>query len=292
MAIDTNVTAPVNVTEYVLLSHYFEPCAVFKLDCTSGRTSYGSPIIRQKENAKKKNENKGKGKAEYLAPKVVIVKQKFEGTCYNCDQPGHRAANCKMPKRVNPRHDNMVNDNMDMIAMVSDVIDMISDVNLSDKFVLSKNQMYVGKGYALNDEAIDKFVLYKTEVENQLGRKIKIVRSDRRGEYVSPFVELCAKHGIRHEFTAPYLPQQNGIAERKNRTLKEMETGSSSRLDDEVVQYKRQRDDNDLHDERQDQLEEEEVEPRRSKRARTEKSFRPDFVSFMVENEPTSYEKR
>ncbi|GJZ37134.1 retrotransposon protein, putative, ty1-copia subclass, partial [Tanacetum coccineum] len=54
-------------------------------------------------------------------------------------------------------------------------------------------------------------------------------------------------------------------------------------------QDKRQRDDNDLHDERQDQLEEEEVEPRRSKRARTEKSFGPDFVSFMVENEPTSY---
>ncbi|GJX73513.1 retrovirus-related pol polyprotein from transposon TNT 1-94 [Tanacetum coccineum] len=67
------------------------------------------------------------------------------------------------------------------------------------------------------------------------------------------------------------------------------ETGSSSRLDEEVIQDKRQRDDNDLHDERQDQLEEEEVEPRRSKRARTEKSFGPDFVSFMVENEPTSY---
>ncbi|GJZ77818.1 retrovirus-related pol polyprotein from transposon TNT 1-94 [Tanacetum coccineum] len=236
------------------------------------------------------------------------------------------------------------------------------------------------------DEAIDKFVLYKTEVENQLGRKIKVVRSDRGGEYVSPFAELCAKHGIRHEFTAPYLPQQNGIAERKNRTLKEMviamlissgmsqdmwgeailtatyllnkippkvavptpkaqkigpkyidcifigyaknntayrfivhelknpdiqkntvmesrnasffehifpclskETESSARLDDEVVQDKRQRDDNDLQDERQDQTEEEEVEPRRSKKARNEKLFGPDFVSFMVENEPKSY---
>ncbi|GJS90085.1 retrotransposon protein, putative, ty1-copia subclass [Tanacetum coccineum] len=50
-----------------------------------------------------------------------------------------------------------------------------------------------------------------------------------------------------------------------------------------------QLDDNDLQDERQDQPEEEEVESRRSKRARTEKSFGPDFVSFMIENEPTSY---
>ncbi|GJT41749.1 retrovirus-related pol polyprotein from transposon TNT 1-94 [Tanacetum coccineum] len=393
---------------------------------------------------KKKNDKKGKGKSEYLAPKAGIVKQKFQGTCYNCDQPGHRAANCKMPKRVNPRQANMVDENVDMIAMVSDVCAMISEVNLvgtnnsgwwidtgatrhvcadksmfhsfravdngqklymgnsatadikgegdvilkmtsekelkltnvlyvpeirknlvsgwllnkfgfrlvfeSDKFVLSKNQMYVGRGYAMNgmfklnvmvvkneinkmnssayliessnvwhgrlghvnfnsmrrlikfnsipnfhidskykcetcveakltrtpfksvkrttepldmihtdicdlkslptkggnkyfitfiddctkycyvyllkskDEAIDKFVLYKTEVENQLGKKIKVVRSDRGGEYVAPFAELCAKHGIRHEFTAPYSPQQNGIAERKNRTLKEMVT--------------------------------------------------------------------
>ncbi|GJT91176.1 retrovirus-related pol polyprotein from transposon TNT 1-94 [Tanacetum coccineum] len=503
---------------------------------------------------KKKNDKKGKGKSEYLAPKAGIVKQKFQGTCYNCDQPGHRAANCKMPKRVNPRQANMVDENVDMIAMVSDVCAMISEVNLvgtnnsgwwidtgatrhvcadksmfhsfravdngqklymgnsatadikgegdvilkmtsekelkltnvlyvpeirknlvsgwllnkfgfrlvfeSDKFVLSKNQMYVGKGYAVDamfklnvmvvkndinkmnssayliessnvwhgrlghycyvyllkskDEAIDKFVLYKNEFKNQLGKKIKVIRSDRGGEYVSPFAELCAQHGIRHEFTAPYSPQQNGIAERKNRTLKEMvtamlissgmsqdmwgeailtatyllnkiprkekeetpyelwmgrkpsyqylrvwgclakvavptpkaqkigpksvncifigyaknnsayrfivhesknpdiqkntvmesrnasffehifpclskETRSSARLDDEVVQDKRQRDDNDLPDERQDQTEEVEVEPRRSKRARNEKLFGPNFVSFMVENEPTSY---
>ncbi|GJY12414.1 hypothetical protein Tco_0381723 [Tanacetum coccineum] len=65
--------------------------------------------------------------------------------------------------------------------------------------------------------------------------------------------------------------------------------GRSSKIDDEVVQDQRQRDDNDLQDERQDQPKEEEVEPRRCKRARIKKSFRPDFVSFMVENEPTSY---
>ncbi|GKA94145.1 retrovirus-related pol polyprotein from transposon TNT 1-94 [Tanacetum coccineum] len=353
---------------------------------------------------KKKNDKKDKGKSEYLAPKAGIVKQKFQGTCYDCDQPGHRAANCKMPKRVNQRQANMVDENVDMIAMVSDVCAMISEVNLvgtnnsgwwidtgatrhvcadksmfhsfravdngqklymgnsatadikgegdvilkmtsekelkltnvlyvpeirknlvsgwllnkfgfrlvfeSDKFVLSKNQMYVGRGYAMNgmfklnvmvvkneinkmnssayliessnvwhgrlghvnfnsmrrlikfnsipnchidskykceicveaklttepldmihtdicdlkslptkggnkyfimfindctkyyyvyllkskDEAIDKFVLYKTEVEDQLGKKIKVVRSDRGGEYVAPFAKLCAKY--------------------------------------------------------------------------------------------------
>ncbi|KAD7117435.1 hypothetical protein E3N88_04703 [Mikania micrantha] len=52
--------------------------------------------------------------------------------------------------------------------------------------------------------------------------RIKVLRSDRGGEYVSPFADICAQNGIIHECTAPYSPQQNGIAERKNRTLKEM----------------------------------------------------------------------
>ncbi|GKC04912.1 hypothetical protein Tco_0996522 [Tanacetum coccineum] len=71
--------------------------------------------------------------------------------------------------------------------------------------------------------------------------------------------------------------------------LNPKEIGKSSRIDDEVVQDQRQRDDNDLQDERQDQPKKEEVEPRINKRERIEKSFGPDFVSFMVENEPTSY---
>ena len=60
-------------------------------------------------------------------------------------------------------------------------------------------------------------------MKNQLNKNIKILKSDRGGEYESnDFSELCAKFDIIHQSTAPYTPQQNGIAERKNRTLKEM----------------------------------------------------------------------
>ena len=66
------------------------------------------------------------------------------------------------------------------------------------------------------------FQHFKNEVENQLDRKIKVIRSDRGGEYEAPFGDFCSQHGIIHQTTAPYSPQQNGVAKRKNRTLKEM----------------------------------------------------------------------
>ena len=72
------------------------------------------------------------------------------------------------------------------------------------------------------DEAIGAFHTYKNEVENQLNLKIKKIRSDRGGEYEAPFEGLCLESGIIHQTTAPYTPQSNGVAERKNRTLKEM----------------------------------------------------------------------
>ncbi|GJR62490.1 pol polyprotein [Tanacetum coccineum] len=319
----------------------------------------GRPPVPQKLNGKK-----GKGKSEYLAPNAGIVKPKFLGTCYNyaCLYMGNSAtADIKGEGDVILKMTSEKELKLTNVLYVPEIRkNLVSGWLLnkfgfrlvfeSDKFVLSKNQMYVGKGYAVDamfklnvmvvkndinkmnssayliessnvwhgrlghvnfnsmrrlikfnsipnfhidskykcetcveakltrtsfksvkrttepldmihtdicdlkslptkggnkyfitfiddctkycyvyllkskDEAIDKFVLYKTEVENQLGKKIKVVRSDRGGEYVAPFAELFAKHRIRHEFTTPYSPQQNGIAERKNRTLKEMVT--------------------------------------------------------------------
>lgn len=52
--------------------------------------------------------------------------------------------------------------------------------------------------------------------------RIKIVRSDNGTEYVNnDFMEFFAKHGIKREKTTPYSSQQNGIAERMNRTIVE-----------------------------------------------------------------------
>jgi transposase InsO family protein len=73
------------------------------------------------------------------------------------------------------------------------------------------------------DEALHYFKIYKVEVENQLERKVKQLRSNHGGEYFSSeFSEFCVEHGIIHERTPSYSPQSNMIAERKNRSLIEL----------------------------------------------------------------------
>ena len=70
------------------------------------------------------------------------------------------------------------------------------------------------------NEVFKKFQEFKALVENQTGRKIKVFRSDNGGEYTSnAFVAFCAAAGIRRELIVPYNPEQNGVAERKNRTI-------------------------------------------------------------------------
>ena len=59
-------------------------------------------------------------------------------------------------------------------------------------------------------------------VENQTDRKLKCLRIDNRGEFKSDeCVKFCRERGIRREYTAPYSPGQNGIAERMNQTIQE-----------------------------------------------------------------------
>ncbi|KAL6344924.1 hypothetical protein AAG906_006685 [Vitis piasezkii] len=212
------------------------------------------------------------------------------------------------------------------------------------------------------------------QIENQLNKKIKVLRSDRGGEYESPFVDICAQHGIIHETTTPYSPQSNGVAERKNRTLKEMMNAmlissslpqnmwgeailTANYLLNKVPKKKAEKTPyelwkgrkpsytylrmwdvkigpktidcifigyahnsnayrflvyesniSDIHkntimESRNASLFEDvfpckskeepkvEVEPRRSKRVRTEKSFGPDFLTFMLEGEPQTFKE-
>jgi hypothetical protein len=71
-------------------------------------------------------------------------------------------------------------------------------------------------------EVLDKFKAYKALVENQTSMKIKTLRSNNGGEFVSKkFDDFLHESGIERQTSAPYTPQQNGVAERANKTIME-----------------------------------------------------------------------
>jgi len=69
-------------------------------------------------------------------------------------------------------------------------------------------------------EALKTFKNFKAFVEKEAGTPIVCLRTDRGGEFTSKeFTDFCTHQGISRQLTAAYTPQQNGVAERKNRTI-------------------------------------------------------------------------
>nr|GEX26015.1 putative ribonuclease H-like domain-containing protein [Tanacetum cinerariifolium] len=73
---------------------------------------------------------------------------------------------------------------------------------------------------ATKDETSPILKTFITSIENQLSLKVKIIRSDNGTEIKNNDLnQFCGMKGIKRDFSIPRTPQQNGIAERKNRTL-------------------------------------------------------------------------
>ncbi|KAJ9709896.1 hypothetical protein PVL29_001400 [Vitis rotundifolia] len=78
-------------------------------------------------------------------------------------------------------------------------------------------------------DSLNVFKAFKAKMKLQLGKPIKAVKSDRGGEYYGrydetgrnpgPFAKFLLECGIDARYTMPGTPQQNGVAERRNRTL-------------------------------------------------------------------------
>ena len=64
------------------------------------------------------------------------------------------------------------------------------------------------------------FKEYKAWAENQLSTKILELQDDKGGEYMSKeFLQFTAHHGIQRRYSTRNRPQQNGLAERANKTM-------------------------------------------------------------------------
>ena len=72
------------------------------------------------------------------------------------------------------------------------------------------------------DQVLEKFKEYEAMVTNMTQKKIKVLRSDNGGEYTSKeFSNYLKEKGIQQQLSVPRTPQQNGVAERMNRTIQE-----------------------------------------------------------------------
>ena len=76
---------------------------------------------------------------------------------------------------------------------------------------------------AHKNDAFHEFSKLCREIQNEKGFTIVCIRSDHGREFENVDFEIfCDEYGIGHNFAAPRTPQQNGVVERKNRTLQEM----------------------------------------------------------------------
>jgi hypothetical protein len=125
----------------------------------------------------------------------------------------------KFPKNISKRAS-------DILQLIhSDVMGPMEEISFGGaRYYVTFIDDYTRKvfGYTMKEksEVLSKFKKFKVFVEKQTGKCVKTIRTDNGGEYTSrDFEDYLNSCGIRHQTTVPYTPQQNGVAERTNRTL-------------------------------------------------------------------------
>ncbi|GKB61546.1 retrotransposon protein, putative, ty1-copia subclass [Tanacetum coccineum] len=104
---------------------------------------------------------------------------------------------------------------------------------------------YIRYGYVYllkhKHEVFETFKVFKNEFDNQLGKTIKALRSDRGGEYISQeFKDYLKANGIVQQLTPPYTPQHNDMFDRRNHTLLDMalvKRDTPDKLEQRFVKY-------------------------------------------------------
>jgi hypothetical protein len=149
---------------------------------------------------------------------LLELKGDHKGVCNECAQ----GRNIKNPF---PKRDNKTGGVLELIH--SDVCGPMPSSSISGYvYYVSFIDDYSCKTWIYflktKDEVFSNFKEFKALIQNLSKRKIKILRLDNGGEYTSKeFVNFCKDVGIKRELTTPYNPQQNGVAEQKNRTILE-----------------------------------------------------------------------
>lgn len=116
----------------------------------------------------------------------------------------------------------------DLELVYSDICGPISPTSESEKrYIINFIDHYSRKywTYFLDEksEALKTFKEFKTAVERELGELLLCLLTDRGGEFKSKaFLEYCMSNRIKRQLTTAYTPQQNGVVEKKNRSVMNM----------------------------------------------------------------------
>ncbi|GJZ96631.1 retrotransposon protein, putative, ty1-copia subclass [Tanacetum coccineum] len=132
----------------------------------------------------------------------------------------------KMTRKSFPHHSESATDLLGIIHTdVYGPLRHVSRQGASYFITFTDDYSRYGYVYLLKHKHVvfETFKVFKNEVENQLGKIIKALRSDRGGEYISQeFKDYLKACGIIQQLTPPYTPQHNVVSERRNRTLLDM----------------------------------------------------------------------
>ncbi|GJX71637.1 retrotransposon protein, putative, ty1-copia subclass [Tanacetum coccineum] len=132
----------------------------------------------------------------------------------------------KMTRKSFPYHPERATDLLEIIHTdVCGPLRHVSRQGASYFIIFTDDYSRYGYVYLLKHkhEVFETSEVFKNKVENQLGKTIKALRSDRGGEYISQdFKDYLKACGIIQQLTPLYTPQHNGVSEKRNRTLLDM----------------------------------------------------------------------
>jgi transposase InsO family protein len=148
---------------------------------------------------------------------LPIKRYELEGLCNACMQGKHKRSSFKVKE--------MVSTNSPLELLHLDLFGPITIPSISrKKFVLVILDDYSHFTWVIfrasKDEIFEQFVNFYYRVENEKSSKIGTIHSDHGKEFENiKYDDFYNKRGYRHEYSARHTPQQNGVVERKNRTL-------------------------------------------------------------------------
>jgi hypothetical protein len=180
-----------------------------------GKTTEEAIVIGKEEGGLYKL--KGHKALPYVSKAVTGLpefKVDHEGVCNGCAQ-GKNIKN-PFPKRDNKGVLELIHSDVCGPMPSTSISGYVHYVSFIDDYS-RKTWVYFLKS---KDEVFIKFKEFKALIENLSERKIKMLRSNNGGEYTSKeFANFCKDARIKREHTTPCNPQQNGVAERKNKTI-------------------------------------------------------------------------